>query len=182
MTKGNAYGVPAVSHIMSFTFFLFLALIICPHTVSADDKKSEYGTVIGIGTCSLLSSLLTELTPLITWEQRAYSNHVMDDGRLRCAENGPASESQSRATRTSAPLILTTPSRSEAANISHFDALSGDYDKRVSSKQLHPRAHDAPHVHNIHRRRRLRISAPQPRLLSFRKTCARYVVQSCVIN
>ncbi|KAH9176195.1 heat shock protein 70 [Lactarius sanguifluus] len=34
---------------LSFAFFLFLALILlCPPAVSADDKKSEYGTVIGI--------------------------------------------------------------------------------------------------------------------------------------
>jgi len=34
---------------LSFAFFLFLALILlCPPAVSAEDKKSEYGTVIGI--------------------------------------------------------------------------------------------------------------------------------------
>ncbi|KAI0282753.1 heat shock protein 70 [Russula aff. rugulosa BPL654] len=34
---------------LSFVFFLFIALIaLCPPAVSADDKKSEYGTVIGI--------------------------------------------------------------------------------------------------------------------------------------
>jgi heat shock protein 5 len=34
---------------LSFSFFLFLALILlCPPAVSAEDKKSEYGTVIGI--------------------------------------------------------------------------------------------------------------------------------------
>ena len=38
---------------LSFVFFLFLALIfLCPPAVSAEDKKSEYGTVIGIGTPS----------------------------------------------------------------------------------------------------------------------------------
>lgn len=38
---------------LSFSFFLFLALILlCPPAVSAEDKKSEYGTVIGIGTWS----------------------------------------------------------------------------------------------------------------------------------
>jgi hypothetical protein len=36
---------------LSFAFFLFLALILlCPPSVSAQDKKTEYGTVIGIGT------------------------------------------------------------------------------------------------------------------------------------
>lgn len=34
---------------LSFAFFLFVALIaLCPPAVSAEDKKSEYGTVIGI--------------------------------------------------------------------------------------------------------------------------------------
>ncbi|KAH9993033.1 heat shock protein 70 family [Russula vinacea] len=34
---------------LSFAFFLFFALILlCPPSVSAEDKKSEYGTVIGI--------------------------------------------------------------------------------------------------------------------------------------
>jgi len=34
---------------LSFAFFLFLALLLlCPPAVSADDKKAEYGTVIGI--------------------------------------------------------------------------------------------------------------------------------------
>jgi endoplasmic reticulum chaperone BiP len=38
---------------LSFVFFLFIALIfLCPPAVSAEDKKSEYGTVIGIGTSS----------------------------------------------------------------------------------------------------------------------------------
>ncbi|KAH9064466.1 heat shock protein 70 [Lactarius vividus] len=41
---------------LSFAFFLFLALILlCPPAVSADDKKSEYGTVIGIGTYSCVA-------------------------------------------------------------------------------------------------------------------------------
>jgi hypothetical protein len=51
---------------LSFAFFLFLALILlCPPAVSADDKKAEYGTVIGIGTCPLPLSLLTQLTSRI---------------------------------------------------------------------------------------------------------------------
>ena len=40
---------------LSFSFFLFLALLLlCPPAVSAsaEDKKAEYGTVIGIGTWS----------------------------------------------------------------------------------------------------------------------------------
>ena len=43
---------------LSFLFLAFFALILlCPVAVNADDdKKSEYGTVIGIGMCrSLLS-------------------------------------------------------------------------------------------------------------------------------
>jgi hypothetical protein len=40
---------------LSFAFFLFIALIfLCPPAVSAQDKKSEYGTVIGIGTSFFL--------------------------------------------------------------------------------------------------------------------------------
>jgi hypothetical protein len=40
---------------LSFAFFLFIALILlCPPSVSAEDKKSEYGTVIGIGTLFFL--------------------------------------------------------------------------------------------------------------------------------
>jgi endoplasmic reticulum chaperone BiP len=36
---------------LSLAFFIFLAAIfLCPPAVSAEDKKSEYGTVIGIGT------------------------------------------------------------------------------------------------------------------------------------
>jgi len=35
---------------LSFAFLLFIALIaLCPPAVSAEDKKAEYGTVIGIG-------------------------------------------------------------------------------------------------------------------------------------
>jgi heat shock protein 5 len=35
---------------LSLAFFIFLAVIfLCPPAVSAEDKKSEYGTVIGIG-------------------------------------------------------------------------------------------------------------------------------------
>ena len=37
---------------LSFAFFLFLAVILlCPPAVSAQDKRAEYGTVIGIGMC-----------------------------------------------------------------------------------------------------------------------------------
>lgn len=36
---------------LSLAFFIFLAVVcLCPPAVSAEDKKSEYGTVIGIGT------------------------------------------------------------------------------------------------------------------------------------
>lgn len=48
---------------LSFAFFLFLALLLlCPPAVSADDKKAEYGTVIGIGTCLLAFYFWTQLT------------------------------------------------------------------------------------------------------------------------
>ena len=43
---------------LSFAFLLFIALIaLCPPAVSAEDKKSEYGTVIGIGMCLFSLSL-----------------------------------------------------------------------------------------------------------------------------
>jgi hypothetical protein len=45
---------------LSFAFFLFVALIaLCPPAVSAEDKKSEYGTVIGIGTSFFSLSLFS---------------------------------------------------------------------------------------------------------------------------
>ena len=45
---------------LSFAFFLFIALIfLCPPAVSAQDKKSEYGTVIGIGMSFFLSFFLS---------------------------------------------------------------------------------------------------------------------------
>ena len=45
---------------LSFAFFLFIALIaLCPPAVSAaEDKKAEYGTVIGIGTSFFSSFFL----------------------------------------------------------------------------------------------------------------------------
>ena len=67
---------------LSFAFFLFLALILlCPPAVSAEDKKSEYGTVIGIGTCSSPLLLSTQLTPLIRLGNnvRAYLGSNDDD-------------------------------------------------------------------------------------------------------
>jgi endoplasmic reticulum chaperone BiP len=39
-----------VASTLSLTFFAFLAIILlCPVAVKAEDKKAEYGTVIGIG-------------------------------------------------------------------------------------------------------------------------------------
>jgi hypothetical protein len=64
--------------------------------------------------------------------------------------------------------------RSDAAHEVSSNQCSILSMRRMPRKQLHPRPHDAPHVRNVHRRRRICLSAPQPRLLSLRKTRARW--------
>jgi hypothetical protein len=60
---------------LSFVFFLFIALIaFCPPAVSAEDKKAEYGTVIGIGTPFLL--FLSSLFPSLIWFILRLGNNV----------------------------------------------------------------------------------------------------------